>query len=83
MKAVMNRLLRISFQPLIYQSVYLSNNLVVLPIRRRWEVIGLHHAGGWVPEKKDGPVYFRNKGISMKAILDDLPVEIKEHLNNI
>lgn len=47
-----------------------------------WEVIGLHHAGGYLPEKEDGPVYFRNEGMTIKAILDDLPDEIKKQLTN-
>ncbi len=47
-----------------------------------WEVIGLHHAGGYLPEKENGPLYFRNEGITTKAILDDLPDEIKTLLTN-
>jgi len=42
-----------------------------------WEVIGLHHAGGWLPESEGGPLYFRNEGIAARAILDHLPDEIK------
>jgi hypothetical protein len=43
-------------------------------------VIGLHHAGGYLPEKEGGPVYFRNEGIAINAILNDLPVDIKKRL---
>jgi len=49
----------------------------------QWEVIGLHHAGGYLPEKEGGPLYFRNEGITIKAILDDCPNQIKEQLNNL
>ena len=45
-----------------------------------WEVVGIHHAGGWIPEKEESPVYFRNEGILMKAIIADLPSEIKGKL---
>lgn len=48
-----------------------------------WEVISLHHAGGYLPEKEGGPVYFRNEGIVIKAILEALPDEIKERLTKI
>jgi len=45
-----------------------------------WKVIGLHRAGGWLPETEGGPLYFRNEGTAIKAILGDLPDEIKEQL---
>jgi V8-like Glu-specific endopeptidase len=46
----------------------------------RWEVIALHHAGGWLKESENGPVYFRNEGITIKAIFLDLPIEIRDRL---
>ncbi len=48
-----------------------------------WEVIGLHHAGGMIPEKEGGPLYFRNQGITIKAITDNLPGNVKEQLVNL
>jgi V8-like Glu-specific endopeptidase len=42
-----------------------------------WMVIGLHHAGGMLPEEKDKPQYFRNEAITIKAIIDDIPDEIR------
>lgn len=46
----------------------------------QWEVIALHHSGGWLKESEKGPVYFRNEGITIKAILLDLPAEIRNQL---
>jgi S1-C subfamily serine protease len=48
-----------------------------------WQVIGLHHAGGWLPEKEGGPLYFRNEGIAIQAILADLPNDIKDELTKV
>lgn len=45
-----------------------------------WEVVGLHHAGGWLPEEEGGPLYFRNEGITIRAIVEDLPDGIKKQL---
>ena len=45
-----------------------------------WDVIALHHAGGWLPEGETSLVYFRNEGIAMRAILKDLPPEITRQL---
>ncbi len=46
----------------------------------RWEVVALHHAGGWLKESESGPAYFRNEGIPISAILNDLPSTIRAEL---
>lgn len=48
-----------------------------------WQVVGLHHAGGLLPEKEGGPLYFRNEGIAIQAILADLPKDIKDELTKV
>jgi V8-like Glu-specific endopeptidase len=45
-----------------------------------WEVVGLHHAGGWLREKEGSPLYFRNEGIMIRAIINDIPIEIRNSL---
>lgn len=42
-----------------------------------WQVVGLHHAGGYIPEPTTGRFYSRNEGILVSRILDDLPQEIR------
>jgi V8-like Glu-specific endopeptidase len=42
-----------------------------------WKVIGIHHAGGRLPEERDKPLYFRNEAIAMRAVLEDMPEEIR------
>lgn len=39
----------------------------------RFELVALHHAGGWLPQPGGGGVYFRNEGIRITAILPKLP----------
>ena len=46
----------------------------------RWEVVGLHHAGGRIPEPTTGRYYNRNEGILMAKILDDLPAEVVQEI---
>ena len=41
-----------------------------------WEVVGLHHAGGRIPEPTTGQYYNRNEGILVANILDNLPAEV-------
>jgi V8-like Glu-specific endopeptidase len=38
----------------------------------KWELIALHHSGGWVPEPSTNSTHFRNEGIRIQAILADL-----------
>lgn len=45
-----------------------------------WEVVGIHHAGGWLPEGDDGPVRFRNEGIMWNVIAVDLPDNISSRI---
>lgn len=37
-----------------------------------FELIGLHHSGGWVPEPQSSSTHFRNEGIFIGAIVADL-----------
>ena len=46
-----------------------------------WEVVALHHAGGHISEPTTQRRYFRNEGILVERILDDLPAEVREILN--
>lgn len=43
-----------------------------------WEVVALHHAGGNIPEPTTQKRYFRNEGILVESILNDLPVDLRE-----
>ena len=45
-----------------------------------WEVVGLHHAGGRIPEPTTGRYYNRNEGILVSKILDDLPAEVVQEI---
>ncbi|NER37562.1 MAG: trypsin-like peptidase domain-containing protein [Oscillatoria sp. SIO1A7] len=47
-----------------------------------WEVVALHHAGGNIPEPTTGRTYYRNEGIWIGSILDDLPEELRSRLRN-
>ena len=44
----------------------------------RWEVIGLHHAGGYLVEPSTGMYYFRNEGILIKSIMETIPNDIRK-----
>ena len=46
-----------------------------------WHVVGLHHAGGYIPEPTTGRFYSRNEGILISRILDDMPPEIRERID--
>jgi V8-like Glu-specific endopeptidase len=37
-----------------------------------WELVALHHSGGWLPEPNSSSTHFRNEGILLSAIVDDL-----------
>jgi V8-like Glu-specific endopeptidase len=39
----------------------------------RFDIVALHHAGGWLPQPASGGMYFRNEGILISAILPKLP----------
>ncbi len=43
-----------------------------------WQVVGLHHAGGNIPEPTTGQFYNRNEGILISKILADLPDAIRQ-----
>lgn len=46
----------------------------------QWEVIGLHHAGVELSEPTTQNAYFRNQGILISSILNDLPPEVRQLL---
>ncbi|BAZ32655.1 hypothetical protein NIES4074_51610 [Cylindrospermum sp. NIES-4074] len=46
-----------------------------------WEVVALHHAGGDIAEPTTQRKYYRNEGILVSSILDDLPTDIKNILS--
>lgn len=37
-----------------------------------WQLIALHHSGGWIPEPSSASTHFRNEGIRISAILERL-----------
>ncbi len=39
----------------------------------KWQLVGLHHSGGWIPEPSTGSTHFRNEGIRITAVRDDMP----------
>ena len=43
-----------------------------------WEVVAIHHAGGNIQEPTTNRSHFRNEGILISAILEDLPIKIKQ-----
>lgn len=42
-----------------------------------WELVALHRAGGMLPEPETGRRYFRNEGVRIDRILEDLPAELR------
>ncbi len=46
----------------------------------RWQLVALHHAGGNIPEPTTQRKYYRNEGITVRAILESLPADIKAQL---
>jgi V8-like Glu-specific endopeptidase len=40
----------------------------------RWRVVALHHSGGWLAEPATNNVFFRNEGISIRALKQGLAV---------
>jgi V8-like Glu-specific endopeptidase len=46
-----------------------------------WRVVALHHAGGNVKEPQTGMEYYRNEGITIPAILQNLPSSVKDSLH--
>jgi V8-like Glu-specific endopeptidase len=47
----------------------------------RWQVVGLHHAGGLIAEPTTGNYFNRNEGIVMSKILADLPTEARQEVD--
>lgn len=46
----------------------------------RWQVVGLHHAGGLISEPTTGRFFNRNEGIVIGKILTDLPTEVRQEI---
>lgn len=46
-----------------------------------WELVGIHHAGGNLREPKTQRTYFRNEGVTIAAIIQDLPEKIKNQVS--
>lgn len=42
-----------------------------------WDVVALHHAGGNLREPTTQRTYYRNEGILISKILEDLPIDLK------
>ncbi len=47
-----------------------------------WKVIALHHAGGWLYEEDESLLYFRNEGIPLTTIIDNLPSKTRLEIIN-
>jgi V8-like Glu-specific endopeptidase len=47
----------------------------------QWQVVGLHHAGGTIPEPTTGQMYGRNEGMLISRILGDLPPGIRQEID--
>jgi V8-like Glu-specific endopeptidase len=47
-----------------------------------WEIVGIHHAGGQIPEPTTGQVYYRNEGMLIDKVLEDLPNEVREEIDS-
>lgn len=46
-----------------------------------WAVVGLHHAGGQIPEPTTGRTYGRNEGMLVQRILADLPSDLRQRVD--
>lgn len=38
-----------------------------------WQIVALHHSGGNIPEPNTNSIHFRNEGIKIGAIINDIP----------
>jgi V8-like Glu-specific endopeptidase len=38
----------------------------------QWNIVALHHSGGWLPEPSTNEVFFRNEGIHVSALIKGL-----------
>lgn len=45
-----------------------------------WEIVAIHHAGGKIQEPNTQRVFFRNEGILLKAILQQITEELRNEL---
>jgi V8-like Glu-specific endopeptidase len=48
-----------------------------------WRVVALHHAGGNIPEPGTGRIYFRNEGMKISRIMDDMPKDIRSQIEAV
>ena len=46
-----------------------------------WQVVGLHHAGGSLPEPTTGQFFNRNEGVLTQRILSDLPPDFRQQVD--
>lgn len=46
----------------------------------QWQVVAVHHAGGMLTEPSSNLSYFRNEGINIGAVINDIPSAIKDML---
>jgi V8-like Glu-specific endopeptidase len=46
-----------------------------------WQVVGLHHAGGSIPEPTTGKYYNRNEGILIQKILGNVPAAVRQSID--
>ena len=46
-----------------------------------WQVVGLHHAGGSLPEPTTGQFFNRNEGVLAQRILSDLPPDLRQQVD--
>lgn len=37
-----------------------------------WDIVALHHSGGWLEDPDSKGEYFRNEGIAMKRVIDEI-----------
>lgn len=44
----------------------------------RWQVVAIHHAGGLLTEPSTHHRYFRNEGVLISSILDNLPIMLRQ-----
>lgn len=47
-----------------------------------WGVVALHHAGGNIREPTTQRRYFRNEGILIRSIIDDLPSDLRKSIGS-
>ncbi|MBK8904547.1 MAG: trypsin-like peptidase domain-containing protein [Anaerolineaceae bacterium] len=49
----------------------------------KWEVVALHRAGGLLSEEENGPLYYRNEGATIQAIIQTLPQNVVKVISDL